>query len=151
AGWQFRPSRTHAKTTAPRVVVKPTAAHVVAGPRPLPVEIRGIHVTGALASLPGKLAQYASLRGQGLNTIELDIKDEGGVVGFVPHGVPLATSIGAVRFYYNPRTVARYLHARGIYLIGRIVTFQDPFLASARPQLAVHRRDGSVWRTSGGL
>ena len=27
-------------------------------PRPLPVEVRGVHVTGALASLPGKLAEY---------------------------------------------------------------------------------------------
>ena len=152
AGWQFRPAhKSHARGDTPRIVVTPTATRVVTGPRPLPIEIRGIHVTGALASLPGKLAQYASLRGQGLNTIELDVKDEGGVVSFVPAGVPLAKTIGATRTYYDPRAVARFLHARGIYLIGRVVTFQDPFLADAKPQWAVHRRDGSVWRTSAGL
>ena len=43
------------------------------------------------------------------------------------------------------------LHARGLYLIGRIVVFQDPHLATASPDLAVHRRDGSIWRTSAGL
>jgi hypothetical protein len=151
AGWQFRPTSKHARSTVPQVVLKPTAARTVAGPRPLPVEIRGIHVTGALASLPGKLAEYAALRGQGLNTIELDVKDEGGEVSFVPAGVPLAKAVGATRNYYDPRAVARYVHARGIYLIGRVVTFQDPFLANARPELAVHRRDGSIWRTSAGL
>ena len=30
-------------------------------PRPLPVEVRGVHVTGALASLPGKFQEYLSL------------------------------------------------------------------------------------------
>jgi len=153
AGWQFRPTRTHASArhAAPIVTATPSAAVADVMPRPLPVEIRGIHVTGALASLPGKLAEYAALHGQGLNTIVLDIKDEGGVVSFAPEGVRLAEAIGAVRHDYNPRSVARLLHARGIYLIGRIVSFQDPFLARAHPELAVHRRDGSVWRTAAGL
>ena len=82
AGWQLRTVRAHPKAqkkAAPAVVVTPTAP--LLRPRPLPVEIRGIHVTAALASLPGKLAEYAKLRHQGLNTIELDIKDEGGDVG----------------------------------------------------------------------
>jgi len=150
AGWQFRPAHKNASARgiAPTVVVTPS--HAVR-PRPLPVEVRGIHVTGALASLPGKLAEYAALRGQGLNTIVLDVKDESGEVGFSPAGVPLARSIGASRGYYDPRAVARQLHRHGIYLIGRVVVFQDPVLARARPQLAVHRSDGSVWTTSAGL
>src|SRR2546428_7214353 len=96
AGWQFRPARTHASTRHAAPIVKATPSAAVAGamPRPLPVEIRGIHVTGALASLPGKLAEYAALRGQGLNTIVLDIKDEGGVVSFAPAGVRLPGADG---------------------------------------------------------
>jgi hypothetical protein len=152
AGWQYRTDHHHVAARAPAPIVTPTAAAPASSqPRALPVEIRGVHVTGALASLPGKLAQYASLSGQGLNTIVLDVKDEGGVVSFAPAGVPLATSSGAVRRYYDPKAAARMLHARGIYLIGRIVVFQDPYLARARPALAVRRRDGSVWATSAGL
>jgi hypothetical protein len=154
AGWQFRPSRGHVRAASTQPIVKPlpsASAPSDLRPRPLPVEIRGIHVTGALASLPGKLAQYAALRGQGLNTIVLDLKDEGGDVSFAPARVPLATKIGAVRRYFDPRAAARMLHARGIYVIGRIVVFQDPYLADAHPELAVHRTDGAVWRTSGGL
>jgi hypothetical protein len=150
AGWQFRPSRAHGHV-APTVVLTPAPAAASGAPRPLPVEVRGIHVTGALASLPGKLAAYARLRGQGLNTIELDVKDEGGVVSFDSSAAPLASRIGATRNYYSPRAAARLLHAHGIYLIGRVVVFQDPVLARARPQYAVRRRDGSPWTTSAGL
>jgi len=149
AGWQFRPAhRSPAVVRTPTVTV--TATHT-AQPRPLPLEIRGVHVTGALASLPGKLAEYASLRGQGLNTIVLDVKDEGGEIGFTPAGVPLARTIGASRSFYDPRKAARLLHRHGIYLIGRVVVFQDPKLAVARPQLAVHTPTGGVWKTSAGL
>ena len=120
-------------------------------PRPLPVEIRGVHVTGPLASLPGKLREYMALQRSGLNTIQLDVKDEGGEIGFDPAGVPLADRVGAVRSYYDPRAVARLVQKRGLYLIGRVVTFQDPLLAAARPDLAIQRPDGSVWTTSAGL
>jgi hypothetical protein len=151
AGWQLRSVRMHAKPRHQTAVVVVTPSPSVTRPRPLPVEIRGIHVTGALASLPGKLAEYAALKRYGLNTIELDIKDEGGDVAFAPRSMPLVKAIGAARSYYNPASVARQLHAKGIYLIGRVVVFQDPRLAAARPQLAIHRGDGSVWTTSAGL
>src|SRR5689334_7806760 len=78
----------------------------------LPREIRGVHVTMSLASLPGKLQQYLAL--PGLNTIELDVKDESGHVSGP---------------YYDARRAARDVHARGDYLIGRVVTFEDPVLS----------------------
>jgi hypothetical protein len=43
------------------------------------------------------------------------------------------------------------VHARGLYLVGRIVTFEDPVLSSARPELAVQRSDGTPWRDAAGL
>jgi len=121
------------------------------GARPLPVEIRGVHVTAPLASLPGKLDEYLSLQKDGLTALELDVKDENGDVGFVPKTVPLARSIGAARRYYEPRAVARRVHAKGLYLVGRIVTFEDPVLSHARPELAIHRSDGTPWRDAAGL
>jgi hypothetical protein len=124
---------------------------VAARPRPMPVEVRGVHVTGALASLPGKLEEYVGLKKYGLNTIELDVKDEGGEISFAPADVPLARKTGAVRNYYAPRQVAKLVHRNGLYLIGRVVVFQDPYLARARPDLAVRRPDGSTWTTSAGL
>jgi hypothetical protein len=123
------------KATAPRRLV--------------PGEVRGVHVTMSLASLPGKLDEYLTM--PGLNTLELDVKDENGRVGFVPSSVPLARQTGAAGPYYKARQVARRAHARGVYLIGRVVTFEDPVLAEKRPELAIRSSDGSVWHTNGGL
>jgi hypothetical protein len=119
--------------------------------RDLPPEIRGVHVTMALASIPGRIDQYLALAGNGLNTIELDVKDENGDVAFVPSAVPLARQIGAAKPYYKPREIARKVHAAGLYLVGRIATFEDPVLSQERPELALHNADGSLWKNNAGL
>jgi hypothetical protein len=125
---------------APKQVVKPVAP---------PKTIRGVHVTMALASLPGKLDEYLGL--SGLNTIELDVKDENGEIGFVPSSVPLAKRIGAGKPYYRPRAVAKKIHARGVYLIGRVVVMEDPVLSAKRPDLAIQHRNGGRWLNHAGL
>ena len=140
---------TSASGTAVTIVRTPKRA-AVRVPGALPLEMRGIHVTGPLASLPGRLDTYLALSARGLNTIQMDIRDEGGVVSF-PVDVPLARSSGAIREYFDPRALVRKAHARGIHLIGRIVVFQDPIVSSARPDLAIRRPDGSVWKTREGL
>jgi hypothetical protein len=129
-----------------------SAAAAKAKPKPArrePDDIRGVHVTMALASLPGRLDEYLAL--PGLNTIELDVKDENGRIGFVPPSVPLARRTGAAGRYYKASQVARQAHAHGAYLIGRIVTFEDPVLSEQRPDLAIHTSDGSIWRNNAGL
>jgi len=138
---------------APPLAVAIPPAHVPSAPpfAPLPDEIRGVHVTMALANIPGKLDQYIALKRDGLNTIELDVKDESGNVAFVAGAPALARATGAARPYYDPRAVARKVHAAGLYLIGRVVSFEDPIVAEKRPQLAIHRSDGSIWHTNGGL
>ena len=135
---------------AATVAAKPEPA-ALPQPRPLPDEVRGVHVTVALASIEGKLDEYVALREEGLNTIQLDIKDENGEIGFTPSAVPLASKVGAAMRYYKPRQVARELHSKGIYLIGRVVVFEDPILSQNAPHLAIKRRDGSVWTNHAGL
>jgi hypothetical protein len=120
-----------------------------AGPRPLPAEVRGVHVTMALASLPGKLDEY--LRVPGLNTIELDVKDENGDVGFLMPRWTLARKIGASKPYYKAHRVAAQAHESGVYLIGRVVVFEDPVLTRARPDMAIQSSGGGIWQNSAGL
>jgi hypothetical protein len=117
--------------------------------RSVPAELRGIHVTEPLASLPGRLEEYLSL--PGLNALELDVKDETGQIGFVRGAPKLARAIGAARPYYNAKHAVELAHRHGVYLIGRIVSFQDPILSAARPDLAVKTPGGSVWKTRAGL
>jgi hypothetical protein len=121
-------------------------------PRAYPDEVRGVHVTAPLAGLPGKIEDYAALKAYGLNTIEVDVKDENGQVGFVTPDVPvLARTTGAARPYYDVESVVARVHAAGMYLIGRVVVFEDPMLSAERPALAMLRPDGSRWLSSGGL
>ncbi|MDQ3859074.1 MAG: putative glycoside hydrolase [Actinomycetota bacterium] len=120
-------------------------------PRPLPPEMRGIHVTMALPTLPGKLNEYLSYSRYGLNTLELDVKDENGKIAFPSRYAPLARRIGAAGSYYRPQPVARRVHDRGLYLIARVVVFEDPLLASKRPNMAIRRSDGGVWTNYSGL
>jgi hypothetical protein len=135
---------------------KPTATNSAPAPpkpepRTYPAEMRGVHVTMALASLQGKIDQYLALTKHGLNTLELDIKDENGEVGFRHPKVPLAREVGAAKDYYDPVEVAQKAHAAGVYLIGRIVCFEDPLLAQSAPRHAIRTTAGGVWTTGVGL
>ena len=81
----------------------------------------------------------------------MDVKDENGEVGFLMPNTALARKVGATKPYYKAGQVAGKARAAGVYLIGRIVTFEDPILSQQRPDLAIRRADGSVWTNSAGL
>jgi hypothetical protein len=115
----------------------------------VPKEIRGVHVTMALASLDGKLAEYTRI--PGLNTIQLDIKDENGEVAFHRLAPPLAKRVGSAMRYYDPVKVAKQVHSEGLFLIGRVVCFEDPILSEGRPDLAIRTPGGGVWQNHAGL
>jgi hypothetical protein len=154
-GARFVMDDAASSSAAPSATPAPKApapkAAPVKQPRAFPEEMRGIHVTMALASIDGKLEEYLELVDDGMNTIQLDVKDENGEVGFVPSAVPLATQVRAARPYYKPREAARLIHAKGVYLIGRVVTFEDPMLSAGKPEYAIKNPDGSVWRNHAGL
>jgi hypothetical protein len=116
---------------------------------PVPKEIRGVHVTMALASLDGKLAEYTRI--PGINTIQLDVKDENGEVAFHRLAPPLAKRVGSAMRYYDPVKAAKQVHSEGLFLIGRVVCFEDPVLAKARPDLAIRTSGGAVWQNDAGL
>ena len=140
-----------AKEAAAAPAPEKQQAAPVKQPRALPDEVRGIHVTMALASIDGKLEEYLELVDEGMNTLQLDVKDENGEVGFLPSAVPLAIETGAAKPYYKPREAVKLARSKGVYLIGRVVTFEDPVLSTQRPELAIKTRDGSVWRNHAGL
>ena len=100
-------------------------------PRRPPAPLRGVHVTADAWHDPvlrrGVLALIAQHR---INTVELDLKDEGGIAGWNPP-VALARTIGAAQPIYDLPATVRRLHALGIRVVGRIVCFRDPVLAAA--------------------
>lgn len=116
-----------------------------------PDEMRGVHVTMDTANVPGKLDQYLKLSSQGLNTLQLDVKDETGKVAFVSSRAPLALKVGASKTYYDAARAIQKAHDRGVYTIARVVAFQDPVLAVRRPEQAVKTSTGAVWKNFKGL
>ncbi|MET9959552.1 putative glycoside hydrolase [Streptomyces sp. NPDC006326] len=98
------------------------------GRRPM---IRAAHITAigwGDDTLRGDI--LALVRSGKLNAVELDVKDEDGEVGYASQ-VPLARQIGAAKGYYDARKAIAEIHAAGAQVIGRIVAFRDPKLASA--------------------
>jgi hypothetical protein len=117
-----------------------------------PREIRGVHLTMGLASVEGKLSEYLALRAYGLNTLELDVKDENGSIGFTSPNLPqLARDVGAAGLHYDGSGAARAAEEAGVYLIGRVVAFADPTLGPAQTGLALQWPDGTAWRDPAGL
>jgi hypothetical protein len=87
-----------------------------------------------------------------LNALVIDVKGDRGLIGY-RSAIPLSTRAGAQRVITMPDLAGLLLtlRQRGIYTIARIVVFKDDPLATARPDLAVRRRDGSIYRDREGL
>src|SRR5882724_9040364 len=82
-----------------------------------------------------------------LNAVVIDVKGDRGWIVYRTE-VPEALAVGA----QGPATLKDFdglmadLKARGIYTIGRIVTFKDNILANSRPDLAIiDTRTGKPW------
>ena len=75
-------------SSAPAISQAPVSADKPNLPRAYPREVRGVHVTMALAGLEGKIEEYVALKAYGLNTLEVDVKDENGKIGFTSPYMP---------------------------------------------------------------
>jgi hypothetical protein len=139
-----------ASLRTPKVVVPPKVAastnHV-----PMPKFVRGVHVSLGIAASPTKLNRFYDLTSKGLNTLEIDVKDENGEVGYTVGAPALARKIGATRSYYHAKKLVSDAHAAGIYVIGRIVCFEDPVLSNAMPSHAIRTTSGGIWKNAAGL
>ncbi len=133
------------------VSLAPVSSAAVSSPfhTPLPEEIRGVHVSLGLAD---KLSSYIALRKEGLNTIELDVKDETRLARIRQGRAGARRRRRSRASVLRPaRTSSKRVHRAGLYLVGRVVTFEDPITSVAHPDLAIHTANGSVWRTNAGL
>jgi peptidoglycan/xylan/chitin deacetylase (PgdA/CDA1 family) len=93
--------------------------------------IRAVHVTSNAWADLGLRRGVLDLIAQGrINAVELDLKEEGGKIGWNAP-VPLARRIGAVHETMNLGRAVKFLHAKGVRVIGRLVCFNDRALAQA--------------------
>jgi hypothetical protein len=83
-----------------------------------------------------------------LNAVVIDIKDERGEISWLPRSREARIAGAGLPKILDPARTIRRLKKAGIYVIGRIVTFQDSMLAEVRPDLAVQDLGGGIWRTA---
>ena len=114
-----------------------------------PDRVHGVHVSAAAWANDGLRAGVISLIERGLvDTIQLDLKDEAGVVGY-DSKVETAREIGAVRPELDLAETVAELEGMGVRVIGRIVAFRDPIYAQAA--WAAGRKDEVIQDPEGGM
>jgi hypothetical protein len=118
--------------------------------------VRGVHMTADSWANPQlRAGVLALIRAHKINTVELDVKDESGIVGFDPD-IPFARKIGAAQPIYNLRAAVTELHRMGVRVIGRLVCFRDPIAAAAAWQegkrdMVVEAPNGTPYSGYGGF
>ena len=115
------------------------------------VKVKGIYVTGAMAGTSNMDSLIDLVDRTELNAMVIDVKNDEGHVVYEMDS-ELVEDIGAVKKYISDMPgLIRKCKEHGIYLIARIVAFKDPFLAENRVDLALHDKDGKVFRDKSGL
>jgi peptidoglycan/xylan/chitin deacetylase (PgdA/CDA1 family) len=100
-------------------------------PRTPRAKVRAVHVTFYGWADQSLRRGVLALIDQGrINTVELDLKDESGVIGF-DAPIRVGRQVGAVQKIYDLPEVLDALHRRGVMVVGRIVAFRDPVYAAA--------------------
>jgi hypothetical protein len=113
-----------------------------------PETMKAVHVGGEAAqkSWPVFVSLTANTE---LNALMLDLKDESGSV-FYNTRIARARQVRAIDVRYDLAEVVADAAREGIYLIGRIVAFQDPIAAIRAPQLAVlDTTTGAAYNSNG--
>ena len=102
-----------------------------------PMVVRALHVSGWAVGDGEHWQRILDLAATTeINSLVVDLKDESGLV-FYRTAVPLAGEVGAINPEFELDAVVAATAERGLYLIGRIVSVQDPYAARAVPHLAV--------------
>lgn len=135
-------------TSSPAVSADPVSH--LATPNPL----KALYMTACTASerrLRGNV--LANFDNTELNAIVIDIKDYTGTDSYASTSMQSGAGIGHGCRIRDLAGFIASLHARGIYVIGRVTVFQDPLYASLHPDLAIQSksRPGSPWRDKNGL
>lgn len=100
-----------------------------------PFTARAVHISGEAAR--DRLDEFVEMaRETELNALMLDLKDESGLVWYDTENAT-AVEIGAAFDAYDLSAVVERARSEGLYIIGRIVLFNDPIAAIRKPEIAV--------------
>jgi hypothetical protein len=100
-----------------------------------PFNVRAVHIDGP--SLRDDFDTFVDMAMETeLNALMIDLKDESGFVWYDTEN-PVALEVGADRPAIDLEATVTRAHDLDLYVIGRLVLFNDPVAAVAKPDLAV--------------
>lgn len=115
-----------------------------------PTSLRALYMTSCVASVPSWREKLAKMIDDTeLNAIIIDIKDYTGMISYDLVGPEFVPNTNC--FVKDMKDIVKNLHERGIYVIGRVTVFQDSTYTKKHPELAVKKKDGSMWKDRKGL
>jgi hypothetical protein len=86
-----------------------------------------------------------------INAVVIDVKDYTGRISF-PVDDPQLKAIGSAQDRIpDIKDLIKQLHEKGVYVIGRISSFQDSFLINGHPEWAVKTKEGAIWQDYKGV
>jgi len=148
--------------TAPPVIQEPVQQQPEPAPQVLPpdnrpakmeaIKVKGIYMSGAIFNYPKYFQNLVNLVDRTeLNALVIDMKDDAGLLS-APLDIPVAQEI-QVRVHKGGKAGEnmKLLAEKNIYPIARIVVFKDPSLAEGKPELALKKKSGGIWRDRKGL
>lgn len=116
-----------------------------------PVYSKGIYLTPYTAGTYRLDNLLGLVKRTELNTMVIDVKDYTGRISFDTNS-DLINELGSERVNIKDiKGIIDKLHEQGIYTIARIAVFEDNYLPAERPDLALKRIGGSLWRDFKGL
>jgi hypothetical protein len=100
-----------------------------------PFTARAVHIHGE--SVGDNIDEFVQMaEDTELNALMIDLKDESGLVWY-DTADPTAVEVGAAYDAYDLESTVTMAHDAGLYVIGRLVVFNDPVAAIRKPEMAV--------------
>lgn len=121
----------------------------------MPKEVKAIYMSACYGGSPNLRKTLVDLiDSTELNAIIIDIKDYTGTIAIPVESALLQEGTeGSGCKIKDIQPFIEMLHAKGIYVIGRITVFQDPLYTKHHPDMAVHRMSAPTtpWKDNKGL
>jgi hypothetical protein len=141
---------TPSVATSTPAQVKPAALAIVH--LPTPSSLKAIYMSQCVAGTPSfRNSLVKFIEDSALNAVVIDIRDYSGKISFRTDNPVLKDSVSSACGATDMPQFIQTLHDKGIYVIGRITTFQNPYWTSVHPEQAVQKVGGGVWKDFKGL
>ena len=150
----FAKTRTSQPGPAPEsAVTTPEPAKPVVTHLTTPKPVRALYMSSWIASGRTNRDKLIKMVDETeANALVIDIKDATGKISFLVDDPYLQNLGSAENRIRDIVPLIQELHDKGIYVIGRVAVFQDPYMTEKHPDWAIKKlSDGTVWKDRKGL